>query len=193
MTYTSEDKDNFELATNCYLCGASFKDDVLKCRDHSHLNSKYLGAACVPCNLRRKRSATLKIFIHNGSRYDMHFIIKAMSAFKEKIRTTYVLPYNGENFRMLRFNSFEFLDTLSFLQASLSELSEGLKKSGHDYPILKQTYLVKKRGQFSKERFEMCLSKSFFPYEYCTSLDLMKKLWACQKENNFTVSYQRNK
>jgi len=128
MTYTSEDNDNFQRTSNCYLCGVSFDGSVVKCRDHSHLNSKYLGAACGSCNLRRKRAATLKIFVHNGSRYDMHFIIKALSKYKEKIRSTYVLPYNGENFRMLRFNSFEFLDSLSFLQASLSELSEELKK-----------------------------------------------------------------
>jgi hypothetical protein len=54
------------------------------------------------------------------------------------IQKTYsVLPFNGENFRTISFNCFEFVDTLAFLQAPLSELCSDLKDTGHNYDILK--------------------------------------------------------
>ena len=56
-------------STNCYMCSTYFDSNVVKCRDHSHQTSKYLGAACQSCNLRRHRPTKLKIFAHNGSRY----------------------------------------------------------------------------------------------------------------------------
>ena len=84
-----------------------------------------------------------------------------------------MLPFNGENFRTISFNSFEFVDTLSFLQASLGSLASDLKDSNHDFKIMKQTFLTQTKGKFNSEKYEMVLQKSFFPYEYCQSLDLM--------------------
>ena len=71
-----------------------------------------------------------------------------------------------EHFRMIKFNSFTLLDSLAFLQSSLSQLAEELKDSNHDYPILRQSDIVKTKGYFDKEKFEMVLQKGFFPYEY---------------------------
>ena len=100
----------------------------------------------------------------------MHFIIKGLSEFGERIREIGVLPYNGENFRTLRFNCFEFLDSLAFLQASLAQLSKDLRDSNHAYKILQQTYLVKTDKRIDPKKLNAVLEKSFFPYEYCTSL-----------------------
>ncbi len=68
MIFTEKNRQNFEETNNCYLCGTYFNADVVKCRDHSHQTSQYLGAACQSCNLRRQRPKRLKIFAHNGSR-----------------------------------------------------------------------------------------------------------------------------
>lgn len=174
MIMTDQDHINFSKATKCYLCRRKFDSSLFKVRDHSHFTSKFLGAACNPCNLRRRKQNFLKIFCHNASRYDLHFIVKAISSFPTLIHDISVLPYNGENFRSLRFNCFEFLDSLAFLQASLAQLSADLKQTDHDYNILKQTYLTKLNKKFCKRRFDMVLEKSFFPYEFCTSLALMK-------------------
>jgi hypothetical protein len=59
-----------------------------------------------------------------------------------------------------------FLDTLAFLQSSLSQLADILKDSNHDYPLLKQSHIVQTNGYFDKEKFDMVLQKGFFPYEY---------------------------
>ena len=173
LLMSAENKKEHEKQDECYLCSVKFSDGVLKCRDHSHYNGKYLGAACQSCNLRRRKMRKIPIFMHNGSRFDLHFIVIGLGKFGEKIKNLSVLPYNGENFRTLSFNSFEFIDSLAFLQSSLSNLASDLKQSNHNYKILKQTSLVKTNGRFDREKYEMILGKSFFPYEYCKDLTQM--------------------
>ena len=182
---TTEDENDFLSANHCYICKNLFTSGTVKCKDHCHFTSKYLGAACQSCNLRRRRPKTLKIFAHNSSRYDMHFIIKALANYTGDIHNISVLPYNGENFRTMRFNCFEFMDSLAFLQESLSQLANNLKESNHKYEILKQTYLTQKHGRLCKERMEMVLGKSFFPYEYCKSLETMQKTKKLPKRTDF--------
>ena len=111
-------------------------------------------------------------------RYDFHFVVKALGKFGDQIKNISVLPFNGENFRTVSFNCFEFVDSYSFLQASLDSLANNLKADNHDFAIMKQTYLVQTNGTFDREKYEMVLQKSYFPYEYCTSL---KKMIATKK------------
>lgn len=165
LKLTCFEQKQFNSSLSCYLCSRSF-DTLIKCRDHCHFTGKYLGAACQACNLERRKQQKLKIFMHNGSRYDFHFVIKALNNRKDAIKNIYILPYNGENFRCIQFNSFIFLDSMAFLQSSLAQLSEDLAKTDNPYSILRQTYLVKKKGRFNKRRFNLVLGKSFFPYEY---------------------------
>ena len=68
MDLSSKEQNDFNLTTNCYMCNVFFDENIVKCRDHSHQTSHYLGAACQSCNLRRQRPKKLKIFAHNGSR-----------------------------------------------------------------------------------------------------------------------------
>jgi len=157
--------ENFENTIYCYLCKTEFLSNVVKCRDHCHFTGRYLGAACNKCNLDRRKSRKLKIFMHNGSKFDFHFIIKALND-KPNVRNLYVLPFNSENFRTISFNSFMFLDSMSFLQASLAKLAEDLKSTNNPYFILKQTDLVKSENKFDRKKFNMLLKKSHFPYEY---------------------------
>ena len=185
LKMTSENISDFQNQTECYLCSLKFSDDVIKVRDHSHFNGKYLGAACQSCNLRRRKMRKIPIFMHNGSRFDLHFIVKALGEFGKKINNLNVLPYNGENFRTLSFNSFEFIDSLAFLQSSLAQLASDLQSSNHDYKILKQTSLVKTGGKFDKEKYEMILGKSFFPYEFCQSLEQMYSVKKIPKRKDF--------
>ena len=185
MVFTELDEIDFNNADVCYICNKKFNEENYKVRDHNHITSKYLGASCVQCNLRRKHPTSLRIFVHNGSRYDFHFIIKALGKFPQDVTNIRVLPFNGENFRTISFNCFEFVDTLAFLQSSLSELSSDLRDSGHKYDILKQTYLVKTDGKFDPKKFKMLLEKSFFPYEYCTSLKQMKRVTSLPKIEHF--------
>ena len=166
MKMTKKEQVIFDNSKFCYMCETKFSQNVVKCRDHSHTSGKFLGAACQSCNLRRRRPSCLRLFMHNASKYDMHFIIQAMARFPEQIKNISVLPYNGENFRTLRFNSFLFLDSMSFLPSSLAQLSFDLSQTDHGYNVLKQTYL-------SEYGIEDVLRKGVFPYEYCTSFKKM--------------------
>lgn len=132
-------------------------------RDHDHSDGSYLGAAHNSCNLRRQRQKSVNIYIHNGSSYDFHFIVKAL--FKRRLQVN-ILPHNSEKFRMLKFNSFIILDSLAFLQASLAQLAEDLGKSSHSYNIIRQSDIVKTDGHFDDQKFEMILQKGFFCYDY---------------------------
>jgi hypothetical protein len=111
-----------------------------------------------------------------------------LGKFGEQVKNISVIPYNGENFRTIGFNCFEFVDSLSFLTASLDFLSNELKSSDCDYKILKQTFLTKTNGKFDNEKFEMVLSKSFFPYEYCQSFEQMLETKKIPKRSAFYSS-----
>lgn len=167
MYLSTKQQESFKNATNCYLCKKQFKKDIdIKCRDHCHFTGKYLGAACNRCNLERRVGRKLRIFMHNGSRFDFHFIIKALRNRKDSIHNLRILPYNSEHFRTISFNSFLFVDSMSFLQSSLAKLSEDLSKTNNPYSILRQTDLVKTDGVFDQKKYRLVLGKSFFPYEF---------------------------
>lgn len=166
LEMTSKDWNDLKNATNCYMCDMQFDlVNMTPRKDHCHFTGKYLGAACNNCNLKRQRPRKLHIYLHNGSKYDFHFIVKALNN-KKKVKNIQILPYNGENFRTISFNSFTFMDSMSFLQSSLSKLSEDLTKTDNSYSILRQTYLVKTNDVFDKHKFNMVIGKSFFPYEF---------------------------
>ena len=173
MKFTKNDQKHFENQERCYMCLKKFFNTSgeklkVKCRDHDHITGKYIGAACASCNISRQLPRKLPIFLHNGSRYDFHFVIKALEKFEKEIGQSgiKILPFNGENFRTISFASFTFLDTIAFLQSSLGQLSEDLSKTNHPYSILKQSSIVKTKGKFDTEKMELFLKKSFFPYEY---------------------------
>ena len=181
---------DYEEAQKCYMCKHSFSEnDSIKCRDHDHYTGQYLGAACQMCNLLRQQLKELPIFLHNGSKYDFHFIIKALNK-KKHIGPIKVLPYNSEHFRTISFKGFRFLDSLAFLQASLAQLSSDLANTSHEYKILKQTHLVKTNNQLDLEKFKSVLQKSFFPYEFCTSLKQMEETTKLPSKKHFYSQLQ---
>ena len=134
-----EEQGLYKLSNSCYICKKTFTLEDPKVRDHDHFNGFYIGPAHRSCNLKRNRQKQVKIFMHNGAKYDFHFIVKALA--RKDIKNLYILPFNMENFRMIKFNSFVLLDSIAFLQSSLAQLSQDLKDSQHDYPILKNLRL----------------------------------------------------
>ena len=50
-----------------------------KVRDHCHFTGKFRGAAHCICNLRYKVPQEIPVKIHNGSKYDYHFLIKELA------------------------------------------------------------------------------------------------------------------
>ena len=48
-------------------------------RDHCHFTGKFRGAVHSICNLHYKVPKEIPVKIHNGSKYDYHFIIKELA------------------------------------------------------------------------------------------------------------------
>lgn len=185
-------KSRYESEEACYMCFKKFSLSDYKVRDHDHQTGNFLGAAHRSCNLKRRKQRHLKIFLHNGSAYDFHFLVKALVRRGNSIKNLYVLPFNMERFRMIKFNSFIFLDSIAFLQAGLSTLSDDLRNSGHDYPIIRQTDLVLTDGAFDEEKFRMVLQKGIFCYDYCSSIGKMTKTKLIPPRQAFYSSIQES-
>jgi hypothetical protein len=68
----------------------------------------------------------------------------------------------------MRLNNFRFIDSLSFLNASLDELMQDLvKDEKHPFKILDQTNLYPQGSKLKK----LLLRKGIFCYDYCTSIE----------------------
>ena len=128
-TLSSEEQCLFDASDCCYICEKSFTLEDPKVRDHDHSDGFFIGPAHRSCNLKRNRQKHVKIFMHNVAKYDFHFIVRALA--KKDIKNLYILPFNMENFRMIKFNSFVLLDSIAFLQSSLAQLTQDLKDFSH--------------------------------------------------------------
>ena len=70
-----------------------------KVRDHCHFTAKCRGAAHSICNLKQKVSQEIPVKIHNGSKYDYHFIIKELAE-----------DFRGEKFECLGENTEKYIN-----------------------------------------------------------------------------------
>ena len=172
---TEDEELLYENSTECHICNLPFKKDEIRCKDHCHITGKFIAAAHQVCNLHRQLQSKINIYLHNGSKYDMHLIIKTLS--NPKVKNLHVLPFNSEHFRTVSFNSFQICDSLQFLSASLDALASDLYDSKHSYPLLQQSKILKPfNGEEKSKRLNLIKQgKSYFPYEYCTSLKKMKE------------------
>ena len=81
---TDNENKYYEEQKECYICQKEFCYDknqkmkfklYKKVRDHSHYTGKFRGAVHSLCNLNYKVPQEISVKIHNGSKYDYHFII----------------------------------------------------------------------------------------------------------------------
>ena len=72
-----------------------------KVRDHCHFTGKFRGAAHSICNLRYKVPQEIPVKIHNGSKYDYHFIIKELAE-----------EFRGEEYECLGKNTDKYISFL---------------------------------------------------------------------------------
>ena len=97
--------------------------------------------------------------------FDINFIYTCLNN-NPRVKFSNGIPKNTQSLKTFQFNSFQFLDSLHFLNASLAELGDILEKSNHHYPFLSQSKLcLDENGCFSEERKALLTKKSSFPYE----------------------------
>ena len=185
----------FYEATECWICEKPFEfgGDDGKVLDHAHSSlqgGRYLGAAHRSCNSGRQHQRHIPVFMHNLTNYDGMFLLNALADEEiSKFWTIKGIPTNMEKFRTLTIGQFKFLDSLDFLGSSLSKLVEDLVQDGHGFPILKHFKHGKLDGGLNSS---LLTKKSCYPYDYATSLQLLKDSQYPLYEKFYNKLQQRN-
>ena len=171
MIFMEEDREQFNKASDCWICGESLGND--RVRDHCHFTGRYRGPAHNSCNLKYRKPKSVSVFFHNLSGYDSHLFIKKLGSpdkkenidcipnneekyisFTKTIRTGHYINKKGE----IKDKTFKivFKDSLKFMSSSLGALVNNLPKDAFEN-ILKY---------FTPEQAEILKQKGFYPYEY---------------------------
>ena len=96
--------------------------------------------------------------MHNFRGYDHHLIVKALNKVGRKI---HVIPTNSERYLSVFVDNLKFIDSLQFMNASLSDLVENLESKGWDgFSILEQVF---------GSKASLLTRKGVFPYDYIDS------------------------
>ena len=169
---TEEENKIHNSKRNCDICSKPFNDrDNRKVRDHCHYTGKYRCAAHSKCNIRYKIPEFIPVAFHNLSGYDVHLFIKELSKHfeadeinciaesKEKyisitINTKEKIPHPTKD--IYKRVGIKFIDTLRFMQSSLSDLANSM----NSFKILGEYLPV-----------ELMSKKGVYPYEYMDSFE----------------------
>jgi uncharacterized C2H2 Zn-finger protein len=169
-SFTRKERRMIENSSTCHICEKEFCEGEEKVGDHCHTTGKLFGAAHNLCNLLRRVKKNIPMFCHNLQGYDSHFIVQCLKP-DDRITNVNGLAYNSEKFRTLTLNSFVFLDSLSFLSASLSELVNDLTQNkDHKFTILDQLNLY---GENEEKKKNLIIRKGVYPYESVTGIEML--------------------
>ena len=175
MVITEEEQEQFDNASDCWICGEELKNDN-KVRDHCHYTGRYRGAAHNKCNLKYSKPKGVPVFFHNLSGYDSHLFIRSLASPNPK-ETIDCIPNNEEKYITFTKNKIVgqytnkkgevkdktfkivFKDSLKFMQQSIEALVNNLPKDG--FKNISKYY--------TPEQVELIIQKGFYPYEYMDS------------------------
>jgi DNA polymerase type B, organellar and viral len=171
IVMTSEDIIHYSSTNICWMCEFQIKEGE-KVRDHDHFSGKYRGPACKGCNFKYQNARKLYVFMHNSSRYDNHLIIKYLKVHENTrieivprtseqyiaiIKTMYFKNAEGKKSKVITY----FLDSMNFLQSSLSHLAT----------LQRVEDMTSFTSTFPEHQLKFVLGKMNFPYKYFTSWD----------------------
>ena len=171
MVFTKENEKQFNMASDCWICGEELGND--RVRDHCHYTGCYRGAAHNTCNLKYRKPESVPVFFHNLTGYDSHLFIKKLGSSNKK-ETIECIPNNEEKYITFtktiitgqytnkkgesKNKTFKivFKDSLKFMSSSLGALVNNLPKNG--FKNISKYY--------TPEQVELIKQKGFYPYEY---------------------------
>ena len=171
MIFTKEDEKQFNMASDCWICGEELGND--RVRDHCHYTGCYRGAAHNTCNLKYRKPESVPVFFHNLTGYDSHLFIKKLGSSNEK-ENIKCIPNNEEKYITFtktiitgqytnkkgeeKNKTFDivFKDSLKFMSSSLGALVNNLPKNG--FKNISKYY--------TPEEVELIKQKGFYPYEF---------------------------
>ena len=185
----------FNKEQYCHICKTELKKD--KVRNHCYFTGQYRGAAHNKCNLQSRKPMILPVIFHNLQGYDSHLFIKQLASlpgdldcipsteekyisFSKKIKVgEYKSRYNGE---MVSLNfEVRFIDSLKFLQTSLSNLVGNLQQE--DFINTKRVF---------KNNVDLLTRKGVYPYDYVSSLEKLSETQLPPKEEFYSFLNDEN-
>ena len=171
-----DDEEDFRKNNICRFCEKEIVSD--KVRDHCHLTSKYRGPAHSTCNInvKQKDSNFIPFLFHNFSNYDCHMFFKRLVDLKKDKVKFKIIRKTNEEYIVVKYGCFRFIDSCRFLSESLDKLVKNL--DGHDFKILKKVF---------PDKWQYLNKKLAYPYEYFNSIeDHQKPIDNLKKEDFFS-------
>lgn len=156
--------------TECYLC---------KLKESTKGRVVILGRQLIIHNscLKRllRRICSIKVLFHNLKGYDSHFIV---DSFGKKCQYFSAIPISKEKYiafqGVINNTTIRFLDSLAFLQGSLSSNASKLK----NFKFIEKYFIQNINNSNTNNLFLDCIKntgKQIFPYEYLDSIDKLDK------------------
>ena len=168
---TQAQEADFRCAKVCYMC-QRVKNKLV--RDHDHFTGRYMGPACVKCNMaRRVKKTFLPVVFHNLRGYDMHHIIK-YAAGEMNGWELFPIAQTSEKFLALIVHlqsstvALRFIDSLQFLNSSLAKLVSNLEP--HEMQFTSANTTIPDLIKSSKGIFPYSYAKDFRSLLMCESL-----------------------
>ena len=146
---TPQEYDAFRKSTHCAYCNRDYSTipNVMKHRHHCHftapvygpkktlangkittplIKGNYCNSSCGFCNWQiTNKRRTVYVWMHNFSQYDSALLMEGMiSSRMNDMKKFTVLPKGSTGYHFIQYKNIRFLDTLSFLQGSLSSIVE---------------------------------------------------------------------
>lgn len=183
------EKLHYEGATHCWICEKPLLngDKVL---DHCHFTGKYRGPAHSYCNLKATDLTggeyELPVFFHNFRGYDSYHLIKAIGSFWKNMKIS-CLAKSLFKFSTISIGTtfkrsdqlFKFVDSASFLQASLEKNTRMLLDSCQNEGDIRNHFKLmvefyEEVYGFSMDEMKMLFAKGIYPYEYVDSWEKLE-------------------
>ena len=192
MKITRKQQASFKEATTCHIFEGDFTiktEENAKVRDHCHLTGRYRGAAHSKCNLEYKVPKFYPVIFHNLSGYDTHMFIKELAETQDPLQHVGATETKGgikciakteENY--VSFSKeivvdvyykdgkkkevkreIRFIDSLKFMNSSLSELAGNL------------TSHTDLQRYFEGTQLELVKRKGVYPYDYMDCIERLNE------------------
>ena len=181
MIFGSDELNQFNNTTKCWICKGEFDDTVdKKVKDHCHYTGRFRGAAHNSCNLKYKKPKFIPVVFHNLANYDSHLFIKNLGYTDGNIDC---IPNNEEKYISFTKNivtdsytdkegkdkpikhKIRFIDSFKFMSTSLESLVYNLPDDG--FNNLERYY--------TDDKLSLVKRKGVYPYEYMDSLERFKE------------------
>ena len=190
---TDEEEEGFMKSTRCDRCNKAFVYTKKggKHRHHCHhtfpikdangivLKGNYIGALCNKCNWKasdkRKQASCV---MHNATNYDLNMLIKGLTNDVERIKKITVLPKGNTGYINVKYENASFIDSCSFISASLSQLVDLKCKDVPPHELYKTIPLTVKiiGDKFGQGVTQFLGRKQVYPYTLAKSVQEMESI-----------------